>query len=334
MPSYSSSDNRHPREQENEHPNVQHRKIKRSGKENHAKKRCIEKGKEFPTKNYRENRNLNPQPPVTTTDEDKHRPLKSIRDPRRWPLLGRLPFAPNLHHKDGLIQKAKKRPIMEREVYPAYAFRNAFTGDLEIKSGQPPESYFIDIERGVGNGDKGGITSKPALYPIAINGGGIGLYNDPREFGVGGISGFSRNNHECARTGPSRGLIVFPWNLGNTVHSDKKRKESDCSIGGPHHESWVDNSDIEEGLDETLRKEGRIGKNNSGSIFSPWKTWEKVHNYMVRIAERTDNLTGSDDIDQRLPTLTSKARISSVLQRRRLRLCTDFEAKRSIRFLG
>ena len=50
------------------------------------------------------------------------KPLTSTRDPRRRPLLDRLPFAPILHHR-GAMHKEKRGTNKQSEVTPAYAFR-------------------------------------------------------------------------------------------------------------------------------------------------------------------------------------------------------------------
>jgi len=255
------------------------------------------------------NRNRGNLNTKTSTHQNDFMPLSSTRDPRRRPLLDRLPFAPMLHHGDGTIHKTKKGTKNPCEVTPAYAFRNVATGLLEIKSLRPPDSYIVDVEMCSGNSENkegGSIMTKPALYPIALNGGGVGIYNDPREFGVEGITNYSKNKHSSAGI-PSRGLTVFPWNLSGG-HSDEKVLKRDSSIEGLNHTSWVDNSDIEASLDETLRLERRADYND-GSVFSPWKTWEKVHNCMVRIAERTQGV-GSKTDTAHLPTLSSKTRLS------------------------
>lgn len=231
------------------------------------------------------------------------KPLASIRDPRRHPLLVRLPFAPFSH------SVKKKNDSIQRNIVPAYAYKESKTGLLEIQTVNPPKPHFVDIEHGISK--NGNILSAPSLYPVAVNGGGIGVYNDPRDFATGGISGMSKNNHEPSRV-PTRSFITFPWNLGESTYSIEKEKKTRMSF----HQS---DETVDRVLDIELNKiEDRRGKTCTVQN-SPWRVWEHVHNSMVRIAESTQGLTGHDDnttsmaeISSALPATKRKARISSI----------------------
>ena len=107
--------------------------------------------------------------------------------------------------------------------------------------------------------------TKPALYTIALNGGGVGLYNDPREFTVGRITNFSKNKHGSAGV-PFLDLTVFPWSMKNSITSDEKITNKDSSLQGLYQTSWVDNFDVVAALDETLRSEQQPVHSNN--IFS------------------------------------------------------------------
>jgi hypothetical protein len=114
-----------------------------------------------------------------------------------------------------------------------------------------------------------------ALYPIALNGGGAGLYRDPREFAADNVGGFSRNlRTEASRRAPLDGHVRFAY--------PRERKEDNREGCRSDH-----NIDLETG--ESFHGEG--GRNNSrrsigslSSIANPWKIWERIHNEMSRLA--------------------------------------------------
>ena len=209
-----------------------------------------------------------------------------------------------------------------KDLMPAYAFKNVQTGHLEIKF-SPPKSNDIEMihHRRDINGEEDiesnhhhcrsqhqphhqqqntatttknkSATVTPALYPIAINGGGIGVYTDPREFAKGGINTMSQNRHETTH-GPIRSFVSFPWNFGNGTFSSEKRKKNafqsieydgNDSSSNSNEDRMVNDIDIESGLNKALESE-LMDDENGIEVFNPWKTWEKIHNYVVRINER------------------------------------------------
>jgi len=138
-----------------------------------------------------------------------------------------------------------------REVTPAYAYKNAETGLLEITTVRPPNPSHIatDASRVVrsdgqnsesaGNGvskadecnntevNNTTTTATPALYPIAVNGGGVGLYRDPRQYGTNavGLASASANLRTGAsRRAPLRSYVSFPL-LEEEGIQEKKRKK-------------------------------------------------------------------------------------------------------------
>ncbi len=306
------------------------------------------------------------------------KPLSSTRDPRRRQLQSRLPFAPFSHgtfHENGngrqyRNKKGGKRSrntkrnrsktngqktlvFDKKEITPAYAYKNAQTGLLEI-SIHPPNSRDIDLVEGgsssqsmIKSGSVSGSGYTPALYPIAINGGGIGVYTDPREFAKGGINTMSQNRHETTNA-PTRSFISFPWNMGDgTYSSEKKKRELEMTIADNEDDdehandmySEIDDTlDLEAGLSEVLQPE-MINDENGDKIFHPWKTWEKVHNFVVQVKERHSNIhigngngnSSNFDICQSSPSSPAplhfhkpfkqkrKARVSSVYN------CDDFD---------
>jgi len=161
----------------------------------------------------------------------------------------------------------KKTLGKDRAITPAYAYKNSDTGLLEIRPFQPPTPSHIalttthatpgkggdidgnvrmfgvhgDIEIGLDprrgpDGGKGGYEMvedqnlAPALYPIAINGGGVGLYRDPREFASNKANAHSRNLRQMGgRRAPIRSHIAFRWRRGEWGYGvdNDHRNESD-----------------------------------------------------------------------------------------------------------
>mmetsp|Transcript_25942 Transcript_25942/g.39750 ORF Transcript_25942/g.39750 Transcript_25942/m.39750 type:complete len:2112 (+) Transcript_25942:199-6534(+) len=240
----------------------------------------------------------------------------------------------------------------EAGITPAYAYKDADSGLLRI-SIAPPQPHEIQINNGHQGGDTNmsasmsicsasasasiissrsnsllptasstsgsALTSAPALYPIAINGGGVGVYTDPRTFAKGGINAISENRHQVLRvTGRN---ISFPWNFGNGTFSSEKNKNTsilrrtnregddevddmalaaDVSVRGSL--SFDREEDLEQGLKKALRGElnypvehDRFPNDDDGEtkLFSPWKIWEAVHNSVVRFREREDTIVGN-----------------------------------------
>ena len=201
-------------------------------------------------------------------------PLSSHRDPRRAPLLMRLPFGPAPESNTiNMLTADKSR--RKKEVTPAYAFRHTDTGLLEIRTGKPPSLSVVahedDSVVGLDPEEKQDNT-RLALYPIALNGGGAGLYRDPREFASNNLGGFSRNHRtEAARRAPLDGHVRFAYPFERN-NENNRGHDIDLEAG----ESTVQS---EVGTNFTRRSLGAIS-----SVMNRWKLWENVHNEMSRLA--------------------------------------------------
>ena len=206
---------------------------------------------------------------------DDTAPLNSHRDPRRTPLLSRIPFGPT-SNSNSTSMLAASASRTKKEVTPAYAFRHADTGLLEIRTGKPPS------EREVAHEDDSVVGLDPeekkddtrlALYPIALNGGGTGLYRDPREFAADNVGGFSRNHRtEASRRAPLDGHVRFAYPCERNYNNKRQVGRSDHTI------------DLEAG-DSIGRNYTRQSLGGTiSSVLNPWKLWENVHNEMSRRA--------------------------------------------------
>lgn len=212
-------------------------------------------------------------------------------DPRRTPLPSRLPFAsaPASAPIGGGGGAASSSRRTRREVTPAYAYKNAATGLLEIRTRAPPPLSLVGHEDDTVAGlepdddedeseEGGGRATRLALYPIALNGGGAGLYRDPREFarGDGGGGGFGANRSGTVarkRRAPLRSHVRFAW---------------PCEVKGFAPPSPT--RDLEAGLgsnsgddDRTARTRRSLGTLASAAAH-PWRVWEAVHGEMARRA--------------------------------------------------
>ena len=278
-------------------------------------------------------------------DDDENTPLRSVRDPRRRPLVGRLPFSPapggnNVagsapgNKNRNLSPKRRRDALRSREVTPAYAYRNTDTGLLEISREPPRLSNIVDgvacaakgpreggrtvtedaslpqrlrpapgagvsPSPGAGTGAPPPPPPHPALFPIALNGGGVGLYRDPREFGTNAASGdgHSRNYRTADwRRAPVRTHVSFPWRRraltydsdaagGRTGDIDDFQSEDgvfDVEMGRAMSAAVVAAGGGESTLGSTLGSALMAGvRGEAGS----WRVWERIHNEMVRIAE-------------------------------------------------
>jgi len=125
--------------------------------------------------------------------------------------------------------------------------------------------------------------SKLALYPIALNGGGAGLYRDPREFANGNLAGFS-NNHKTAgsRRAPLKSHVRFAWpheKKNATAQPENRDLETGLSqtkSGDDYGDNALDDDD------RTHRTRQSLG--TLASAMNPWKIWENVHLEMSRRA--------------------------------------------------
>ena len=242
-------------------------------------------------------------------------PLQSTRDPLRRRGQRTMLIGPT--DRDQSKKKNRKNTVK-----PAYAFKNAETGLLEISTDVPPSPSIISKSN-----------KAPSLFPIALNGGGCGVYNDPRSFAMSAATtSHSRNNPmnmnplvDNHKVQPSH--ISFPWNsLSLKKPKDIEKKDSNSQrseidnhvrIRMVENDSFDSNetygaNNLEFSTDQTqvadqeaaeiissLRR-GKIKKERMENGFeneetdhqelsmiptTPWRIWEQVHNCMVRVAE-------------------------------------------------
>ncbi|KAL7538267.1 hypothetical protein ACHAXR_008426 [Thalassiosira sp. AJA248-18] len=242
-------------------------------------------------------------------------PLSSHRDPRRTPLLSRIPFTPTPNPKSAAAAASSARG--KKDVTPAYAYKNAETGLLEIRTVIPPSLSMVANEDDTVVGldddadDEEQCNTKLALYPIALNGGGAGLYRDPREFANGNAAGFS-NNHKTAgsRRAPLKSHVRFAWPYEikkDAGGGGQQSKERDLETGL----SQTLNDDDDDGDDRTHRTRQSIG--TLATAINPWRMWENVHNEMSRLAGLREQRSEDEASHVTLARQRNKAsRVSSV----------------------
>eukprot|EP00985_Skeletonema_marinoi_P019499 scaffold11205_cov191-Skeletonema_marinoi.AAC.1 len=224
---------------------------------------------------------LNSQNNPINTIDDVAAPLNCHRDPRRSPLHSRMIFGPAPSNSNPTNKSLKGASRTKKEVTPAYAFRHADTGLLEIRTGKPPSRSMVahedDSVVGLDPEEKQDET-RLALYPIALNGGGAGLYRDPREFAADNIGGFSRNHRtEASRRAPLDGHVHFAYPCERNVSSSRQAGRSDHTIDLEAGGESTNQSEV--GTNFTRRSLGALS-----SVMNPWKVWENVHNEMSRLA--------------------------------------------------
>ena len=126
---------------------------------------------------------------------------------------------------------------------------------------------------------------KLALYPIALNGGGTGLYADPREFG--GRSTVMEEHYVSGRNCGRRGNVRF------ASPADQRRGLNDTEGGPIITTNNVKNREEEEGMDtidlEAQMEEPWIIQRASPSRLSlssidPWRIWTTLHTELSRLA--------------------------------------------------
>ena len=209
---------------------------------------------------------------VHENKENVSGPLSSHRDPRRTPLISRVPFTPT----PGGASGSRRR----KEVTPAYAYKNAETGLLEIRTVIPPSLAIVanEDETVVGlDADEKLCNTKLALYPIALNGGGAGLYSDPRAFANGTIGGFSNNHNTVgSRRAPLMSHVRFAWPNENKNHAILQPHNRDLEMGLSRPPFGVEDDEM------THRTRHSLG--TLASAMNPWRIWENVHNEMSRLA--------------------------------------------------
>ena len=201
-------------------------------------------------------------------------PLRSERDPRRAPMLSSSPFTPTPNAKSKSGGKGNKKTLT-----PAYAYRNADTGLLHLRTIIPPSFSNIGKEDETVVGLEQASTATDghtnlALYPIALNGGGVGVYRDPREFANNVDGGFSANNRTAsARRAPLKSHVRFAWPSEIVIDADAP---NDREI------------DLETGLQNNAEVDCRSNLRQSLGTFAsqanPWKVWEHFHIEMSRMA--------------------------------------------------
>lgn len=132
---------------------------------------------------------------------------------------------------------------------------------------------------------------KLALYPIALNGGGTGLYSDPREFG--GRSTAEDGVYVSGRSG-RRGNVRFAWpaerrgELNNST--DEKRAAPVISSGVEVREDeggGMETIDLETQEEEAAART-KIRRTSSSrlsvSSLDPWRMWSNLHTELSRLA--------------------------------------------------
>jgi hypothetical protein len=247
---------------------------------------------------------------ISNTEKNEHK-LLSVRDPKRRPLQNRSPFAPFSRGTPlaptVTVSSGKLIPNdenMKNALYPGYASVNK-NGLLQI-SKHPPR--VVDIT--VGSAEK--ASGALPIFPITFNGGSMGIYLDPNEFGKGGVNAMSQNGHDQMRV--PRSYISFPHNFGQGTYSDEKRKAESRSIRFHNTRDRVDKDDdsshdLESNLKRILRY--KTSKNEKGErVVSVWDTWHRIFNFVATFREKH----AETDIIRTLPPnkIKQRARLSSV----------------------
>ena len=231
---------------------------------------------------------------VSSYSDDNNKengPLRSHRDPRRTPLQSRIPFTPT-PSTAGFVGTNGVRSG-RKDITPAYAYKNSETGLLEIRTIIPPrlsmvaneddtvDGSIIDLNN---NNNRGG-EKRLALYPIALNGGGAGLYRDPREFArdTGHNAGFSVN-HRISRRAPMLSHVRFAWPSEVKKVAEMQKQQL--------FRRDIESGEINNDDDRSYRSRLSLGslartRQSLGSVASainPWKLWENIHIEMSRLA--------------------------------------------------
>ena len=211
-----------------------------------------------------------------------------------------MPFTPTPNASAGGVVGAGGTSGMRggrKDVTPAYAYKSAETGLLEIRTVIPPSLSMVANEDDTVNGTDDDYDEERrrrgrnlALYPIALNGGGSGLYRDPREFGNGNNAGGFSTNHRFSRRAPALSHVRFAWpcEVKNNLVPPLAAAAAAVPPPRPHH------GDLETGLvreavvvddddgDRTHRTRNSL--TSLASAMNPWKLWESVHLEMSRLA--------------------------------------------------
>eukprot|EP00957_Ditylum_brightwellii_P204025 15337258-Ditylum_brightwellii.AAC.1 len=113
-----------------------------------------------------------------------------------------------------------------------------------------------------------------ALYSIAINGVGVGLYCSLRLT----LASANLRIIACQRA-PLRSYVSFPLLEEEGILEDEKKEEKNQAV--QIKVDWRDNKEI----DLDIGQGSDILSDNPEVKQKLWRVWEKVHNEMVRLAE-------------------------------------------------
>ena len=154
---------------------------------------------------------------------------------------------------------------------------------------------------------------KLALYPIALNGGGVGLYEDPREFG---------------RRLDRRGNVRFAWpaeRRGNTAGAAGGAGDNELEIPNANtdvieEEEGFETIDLEAGslpqqqLPRTIHH--RTSSRLSLATNNPWRIWSTLHAELSRLAairtSRAEDESSHATLARQKNTLASSNLVESV----------------------
>lgn len=283
--------------------------------------------------------NLSPTP--TATHNKQHNlsqflvdscPLASTRDPRRKELLNRLPFSPNNEQTFSSDDKKKdpNRNGKRRVLTPAYAYKNAKTGLLEISTIHPPSPSVVAREEAEEAEDeviKNDLAEEndqnenqncqallPALYPIALNGGGCGIYTHPSDFGsntrtpLTTIGESNSNSHQSIEK-EVEGMIQDMRSNHTTYHNNtnlqklgNRRAPLSSYVAFQEYQNEDESSNyqrIRGDQDHTLLSsvdQHKAHDLETGTLKEhqkPWKIWEKIHMDMSRRTPPSSLLSSS-----------------------------------------
>jgi hypothetical protein len=114
---------------------------------------------------------------------------------------------------------------------------------------------------------------KLALYPIALNGGGAGLYSDPREFGARNANGNGDEAYVMGRRG-RRGNVRFAYPAERLTASNADAVEM--------QEDELETIDLEA---QHQRPQQTIRRSSSSRLsIDPWSLWSHFHTELSRLA--------------------------------------------------
>jgi hypothetical protein len=291
--------------------------------------------------------------PARGNDGDVSSPLFCDRDPRRKPLQSKLPFSPGkvgtigtaaasarrirkeqekenkkngnqIENDDNAAKKKKEKPTKSRTslanhtvVTPLFASKDR-TGLLQVQEMVPRPGPPTISRGGVRSTSRSQPTAQQLMYTIARNGGGHGIYSDPRTYGA------AKPLHQTSAfedLQDTAGLIASsfprptPFLDGATSPDDlynfasslvAKTGEQAAGLTKQDKISWGDKVlDLESGMKDTknevtphrsnvssslqnqLLPSSNAFRNDTDSSDQPqqrldWKTWADAHNRSTR----------------------------------------------------